>query len=306
MARKPRLFAPGILYHVIVRGNQRQRTFLKDRDYQVYLEKLAAYRKRYGVRVYAYCLMPNHVHLLLESSGVPLSKFMQGLQQSYTQYYNRSYKKVGHLFQGRYKAILCQKEAYLLELVRYIHLNPVRSKLCRSVARYPYSGEAAYRLGKPTLVVDPRPVLKMIGGVSGYRRFVQEGLGDGHKEEYYEVKDQRFLGEGEFGEQLRREFDEEEKPKKRRPLAEAVLRLARALKTTPQVLRLQNRAWAVSRRRTAIGYVLVRRGGYGVKEVAEYFGRDLTTMSSLISRYEQKCQDDRQLKREIDRLSQFV
>jgi len=124
MARKPRLFAPGILYHVIVRGNQRQKTFAKDRDYQVYLEKLAQYRKRYGVTIYAYCLMPNHVHLLLECSGSPLGKFMQGLQQSYTQYYNRTYHKVGHLFQGRYQAILCQKDAYLLELVRYIHLNP--------------------------------------------------------------------------------------------------------------------------------------------------------------------------------------
>jgi len=306
MARKPRLFAPGILYHVIVRGNQRQRTFLKERDYQVYLEKLAAYRKRYGVTIYAYCLMPNHVHLLLECSGVPLSKFMQGLQQSYTQYYNRTYKKVGHLFQGRYKAILCQKDAYLLELVRYIHLNPVRSKLCPSVARYPYSADAAYRLGKPTLIINPQPVLRMLGGVSGYRKFVQDGLGKGHREEYYEVEDQRFLGEGEFGEELRREFDEEGKPKRKGPLAEVISQLAKALKISPSVLKLNTRVWAVSRQRTLIGYVLVRRGGYGVKEVAEYFGRDSTTMSSLISRYEQKLQDDRQLKRELDRLIRFV
>ena len=84
----PGSFAPGILYHVIVRGNQRQKTFAKDRDYQVYLEKMAQYRQRYGVTIYAYCLMPNHVHLLLECSGSPLGKFMQGLQQSYTQYYD--------------------------------------------------------------------------------------------------------------------------------------------------------------------------------------------------------------------------
>ena len=82
MARRPRLFAPGLLYHVMVRGNQRQKTFLTDHDYQAYLERLAKYHKRYGVALYAYCLMPNHVHLLLETSGEPLSKFMQGLQQS--------------------------------------------------------------------------------------------------------------------------------------------------------------------------------------------------------------------------------
>ena len=82
MARRPRLFAPGLLYHVIVRGNQRQKTFLDDQDYQVYLERLAKYREKYGYSVHAYCLMPNHVHLLLESSDQPLGKFMQGLQQS--------------------------------------------------------------------------------------------------------------------------------------------------------------------------------------------------------------------------------
>ena len=88
MARKPRLFAPGVLYHVIVRGNQRQKTFLKQSDYEAYLEKLVHYRRKCHVTIYAYCLMPNHVHLLLECSRTPLAKFMQGLQQTYTQYYN--------------------------------------------------------------------------------------------------------------------------------------------------------------------------------------------------------------------------
>ncbi len=125
MARRPRLFAPGLLYHVMVRGNQRQKTFLKEQDYQVYLERVAKYRKRCDAVLYAYCLMPNHVHLLLETSREPLAKFMQGLQQSYTQYFNRTHHKVGHLFQGRYKALVCEKERYLLALIRYIHLNPV-------------------------------------------------------------------------------------------------------------------------------------------------------------------------------------
>jgi REP element-mobilizing transposase RayT len=99
MARRPRLHAPGLLYHVIVRGNHRRKTFLDDRDYQAYLERLGPYRLRCGVRIYAYCLMPNHVHLLAEVSNAPLSKFMQGIQQSYTQYFNRRHRKSGHLFQ---------------------------------------------------------------------------------------------------------------------------------------------------------------------------------------------------------------
>ena len=125
MARKPRVQCPGALYHVIARGNQQQDVFLDEADYRRYLGLLDAYRKRYAFTIYAYVLMTNHVHLLIEQGETPLAKAMQGLGQSYTGYYNRKYKKSGHLFQGRYKAILCEKDAYLLELIRYIHLNPV-------------------------------------------------------------------------------------------------------------------------------------------------------------------------------------
>ena len=114
MARRPRLFAPGILYHVIVRGNQRQKTFLNGRDYEAYLERLARYRRRFDVTVYAYCLMSNHVHLLVETGSELLTRFMQRLQQSYTQYFNRKHRKGGASFPGRYKAIICEKDESLL------------------------------------------------------------------------------------------------------------------------------------------------------------------------------------------------
>jgi REP-associated tyrosine transposase len=116
----------GAFYHVICRGNQRQVIFRSDADRKYYLERLEQYRQRYGFRVYAYVLMSNHVHLLVQTAAVPLSRIMQGLQLKYTRYYNTKYKKVGHLFQSRYKAILCDRRAYLLELIRYLHLNPGR------------------------------------------------------------------------------------------------------------------------------------------------------------------------------------
>jgi putative transposase len=128
MARKPRVEYAGAFYHVICRGNQRQVIFRTDRDREYYLKQLEQYRRRYDFTVYAYVLMSNHVHLLIETGKVPLSKVMQGLQPRYTGYYNRKYQKVGHLFQGRYKAILCDRAAYLLELVRYLHLNPGRMR----------------------------------------------------------------------------------------------------------------------------------------------------------------------------------
>ena len=144
MARRRRLFAPGLLYHVIVRGNQRRKTFLSDTDYGAYLERLGRYRRRYDHTVHAYCLMPNHVHLLIESSREPLAKFMQGLQQSYSQYFNLYHRKFGHVFQGRYKAIVCDKDEYLLQLIRYIHLNPVRAGMVKEPETYLYSGHRAY------------------------------------------------------------------------------------------------------------------------------------------------------------------
>lgn len=110
MARRPRVLASQVLYHGIVRGHHRHATFHAASDYQAYPDRLAKYRRHRRVHVWAYCLMPNHVHLLVETADEPLSAFMQRLQQSYTQYFNRVHRTVSHLFQGRYKAIVCEQE----------------------------------------------------------------------------------------------------------------------------------------------------------------------------------------------------
>jgi len=307
MARRPRLFAPGLLYHVIVRGNHRQKTFRTQRDYQAYLERLARYRQKHKVSLYAYCLMPNHVHLLLECSQTPLAKFMQALQQSYTQYFNLAHRKVGHLFQGRYKAVICEKDEYLLELVRYIHLNAVRAKLVRSAEQYPYSGHHSYMTGKPTEVMDPGPILKLFGGVKAYRRFVQDGMGEGHREDYYQVEDQRFLGAKGFGERMVAELDgETERRIRRKPLGKAVEALARQLKVSLGALRGADRSWRISRARTMIAYVLVRQEGYRVGEVASYFERDQTTMSSLLSRFSDRARKEPAVAGEAGRLGRLL
>jgi putative transposase len=162
MARKPRVEYAGAFYHVICRGNQRQVIFRGDADRKYYLELLEQYRERYRFKVYAYVLMSNHVHLLIETGRVALSKIMQGLQLKYTGYFNRKYKKVGHLFQGRYKAILCDRDAYLLELVRYLHLNPERMRATMDAGNYRWSSHRAY-LGQDSLVkIETAAVL---GGV---------------------------------------------------------------------------------------------------------------------------------------------
>jgi putative transposase len=306
MARRPRLFAPGLLYHVIVRGNQRQRTFLNDQDYRTYLDRLAKYRERYGYFVHAYCLMPNHVHLLLESSDQPLAKFMQGLQQSYSQYFNLSHRKVGHVFQGRYKAIICAKDEYLLELIRYIHLNPVRAGMVKTPERYGYSGHQVYVEGKGGKIIDPGKVLRLFGGKAGYQQFVRDGMADGHREEYYEVEDQRFLGAEGFGDRVQGRAGTPKKVPSKRSIEAIARRLAKELGVSVDAVRSRERGWVISKARTTIAYVLARRLGYALKEVASYLHRDMATVGTLVSRLYDRMQSDRDFLMRIDALSKTV
>jgi|SRR5579864_5366138 len=128
MPRPPRLQLEGALYHVFGRGNRRQRIFLDEADYREFEDFLLDAVERSGAVLFAWCLMPNHFHLLLQTLKANLSELMGRLLTGYARYFNRRYRLVGHLFQNRYKSILCEREAYLLELVRYIHLNPFRVK----------------------------------------------------------------------------------------------------------------------------------------------------------------------------------
>jgi hypothetical protein len=228
---------------------------------------------------------------------------MQGLQQSYTQYFNRKHHKVGHLFQGRYKAIVCEKDEYLLTLVRYIHLNPIRAKLVHRLDDYPYSGHREYCGVRVYEVLEASRVLDMLGGRAAYRRFVQEGVKDGHREEYYDVVDQRFLGEERFVEKLKVQADEEpETARPKKPVIAAFRNAARALEVEPAVLSGADRSWEVSRHRALIGYVLIRRLGYKLKDVAKCLGRDMATVSSLVSRYSERLAQDEELKKPAARI----
>ena len=285
MARRPRVFAAGLLYHVIVRGNQRRKTFCCDDDYKAYLDRLEKYRAKCRVRIYAYCLMPNHVHLLVETGSTPLAKFMQGLQQSYTQHFNRSYRKVGHLFQGRYQAIICDRDKYLVALVRYIHLNAVRAKLATRPERYLYSGHNSYLTNGTPKIVEVTPILKLLGGKKAYERFVLEGIGENHNEEYYAVEDRRFLGEEGFGEEISRDGEESYEHRRKKPIEAVFKEVARRVQRAPEVLRGKDRRWDISRKRAEAVALAVREYGYGVSEVAKHLGRDQANVSTMLARW---------------------
>ncbi len=145
MPRQPRLDIPYVLHHVIVRGIERRDIFADDSDKERFIARLSALLTQGSMKCFAWSLMSNHFHLLLKPSTVSLSETMRCLLTGYAVYFNRKYQRSGHLFQNRYKSILCEEEPYFLELVRYIHLNPLRAGLVADMAgldHYPWSGHA--------------------------------------------------------------------------------------------------------------------------------------------------------------------
>src|SRR5436305_4030184 len=187
MARKTRVEIEGGLYHVITRGNDRQTIFHSEEDFARFLSLLAKQKERLAFFLYAYCLMSNHVHLLIERRTDAIGRIMHRVLTGYSQYYNWRYKRVGHLLQGRHKAILCQSELYMGELVRYIHLNPVRAKMVARAEDYPYSSQRAYLGIEPEGIVDADPVLRLFGpkrkiAREQFAQYVTAGINLGHRE----------------------------------------------------------------------------------------------------------------------------
>lgn len=143
MPRKPRVHYHGALYHVIVRGNNKNYIFKSNEMKLAYLNKIKKYIAKYECKIYAYVIMDNHAHMLIEVRDIPLSKPMQLIQQTYTQYYNKINERTGHVFEQRYKAILCNKDEYLLSLIKYIHINPVKAGI--SDINYKWSSHREYK-----------------------------------------------------------------------------------------------------------------------------------------------------------------
>lgn len=178
MARALRAEYEGAFYHVTSRGNDRNRIFFNKTDYTKFKSYLEEGINKFGYRLHAYILMTNHYHLLLETPNANLSKIMHYLNSSYTAYINKKRDRSGHLFQGRYKAILVQKDDYLLELSRYIHLNPVKAGIVEKPRNYPHSSYKFYTESKDDGIVYRELILCMMSkkrklALSKYRTFVE-------------------------------------------------------------------------------------------------------------------------------------
>ena len=289
MARKPRLHVPGGLYHVILRGNARQDIFFIAQDRHHFYELLAEGVTRFGYRVHAFCLMTNHVHLALQAGEQALSVGMQNLAFRYTRYLNTRLKRGGHLFEGRFKAYLVDRDRYGLALVRYIHLNPVRARMVSQSAAYPYSSHRAY-LGREALSwLTTDWVLGQFGlraGVarSRYARFVSDGRAEGHNEAFYGGEaDARVVGEEDFVRRILKTGSRAAKPPSIREVLDHV---CSHYKLPEKELLAPGRQRLPARARTLITWLALKTRAASLTELARLFKRDISTLSHAVSRIE--------------------
>jgi len=304
MARKPRVHFPGALYHVIARGNQGQTTFREDEDYKLYLKFLFEYKDYFDFLLHAYVLMPNHIHLLIEMGEINLSKLMHRLQFRYTRNFNLKYRTWGHLFQGRYKAILCDKDRYFIELSAYIHLNPVRAGLVKEPANYPWSSYPSYLGRDKPLIADIDHVLGQFSDNKGVARrkyaiYVRDRLVQGHRDDFYEAKDQRFLGDEGYLEEVERHINQALPFTYEMGLEEIVVQVGSALKIPIDLLYSSSRSRQGAWGRALCAYLAHGLGGYKMREIAEHFHRDPVAMTYGLRKVEQRLREDKTFEAEV-------
>jgi REP-associated tyrosine transposase len=276
MSRPLRIEFAGALYHITARGNERRDVFFCDDDRFEFLKILEQVCERYNWLCHAYCLMGNHYHLLIETLDGNLSKGMRQLNGVYTQYVNRTHGRVGHLFQGRYKGILVQKEAYLLELARYIVLNPIRAGMVRKVEKWPWSSYPATvgLVGKPGFLMTDWLLSSFSKdrrvATRAYVRFVAEGK---HGSSPWQVlKNQIYLGSDQFVKDMQRRI------KRNQALSDIPKKQSRA---PGKSLAYYANKYKERDKAMVEAY---RSGSYSMREIGEFFGLGRMTVSRAVNR----------------------
>jgi REP element-mobilizing transposase RayT len=288
MARQLRIQFEGAVYHVASRGNAQQSIFLDDQDREGFLQVLASVVEKKRLICHVYCLMQNHYHLLIETPEGNLSAGMHQLNGMYTQYFNRRHGRVGHLFQGRYKAILVDKENYLLELCRYVLLNPVKAGAVKNPGQWTWSsyGATVGRTRVPAYLTVEW-VLSQFGSEKGkaavaFRKFVLEGLK--RKSPFEDLKGQILLGTEEFIIKVRK-YSEAKEPIREIPKAQMYA-------TRPSLEELLPRNNIKGAPRDAACHQAHVIYGYTLREMGDYMGLHYTTISQAVRRHETRRRDD--------------
>lgn len=309
MARKPRIHTPGAIYHVILRGNARQDIFADDKDRYRFYDILQKSCERFQNRIHAFCLMTNHIHLAVQVSEIPLSRIMQNVSLRYTQWFNWRHKKSGHVFQGRYKAIMVDADAYLLELAAYIHLNPVRARITDRPEKHRWSSHRAY-LGKESLSwLNTDSILSQFSKNVREARvkfagFVGERAADGRREEFHGEKniDSRIFGDDSFIDVV---LAKSETLQEHKPDVNAVVEAVKKLYGIgDERLRTQGQERAASEARSLAAWATLELSGGKLTELARQVGRDPSTLTCAVRRLEKRQERDSRLADKMERLRQ--
>lgn len=324
MPRGPRLDAPGTLHHVIVRGIEKRWIVDNDKDRENFVTRMGSIALETGTSIYAWALMTNHAHILLCSSSAGLPKFMRRVLSGYATWYNRRHRRYGHLFQNRYKSIVCEEDTYFKELVRYIHLNPLRAGLVENLAqldRYEWCGHCAVLNHCKNEWQDRRYVLKWFGRQEGdakksYKEFVNKGIALGKRPDLTggglvrsmggwsivkamrnsglkEESDERILGSGEFVSEVIRHA--EEKVKYQLPAMELQKSIKQEIemqckneKVPAALLQSGSRRPPLPMLRRSIALKLVNEYGVSLAETARQLGISTSGVAQILRR----CGDD--------------
>lgn len=323
MPRLARLDITGLLQHVIVRGIERRDIFNDDHDRRLFVDRLFSLLSETGVRCYAWALLSNHFHLLLMPTSTPLSYFMRRLLTGYAVSFNRRNKRSGHLFQNRYKSIVCEEETYLLELVRYIHLNPLRAGMVTSLEEldlYPWSGHSVLIGNIQHDAQENCAILERFGKNTttarlNYRQFVSEGIKTGRRDDLvggglkrsqgerqcnaYESFDERVLGGGDFVDGLKQECSLRDKMKSAISLARLLEIVSAALKLNPDLVRRPSKTRAPAAARGIICNLAIFELGYTGSEIGNFLHLGPTGVCLAARRGEKTLKSDPKMLKEI-------
>lgn len=295
---------------MMLRGNGGGDIFFSEDDYYRLYLLVQEGATRFRYRIHGFCCMTNHLHLILQVSDIPLSQGMQNLSFRYTQWINRRFDRRGHLFQGRYKALLVDGDSYLLELVRYIHLNPVRCRLVRDPLEYPWSSHRSY-LGQeilPWLTTD-----WVLGQLANsreeaqrrYPAFVLEGTDEGYRKDFHLGKiDRRVLGDDRFLEQIAGEMIN---PRLRSPTLDDIIAVVcQSYEVAPEDLASPSQQRRLAEPRAMIAWMARTTKAATLTNVGSRLNRDVGTMSSALRRLEQKADINPSITERMESLQRTV
>lgn len=310
MPRKPRIHYPGAVYHVILRGNADEPVFFQNRDrFKLYLF-LQESVERFHYRIHGFCLMTNHIHLILQVTDTPLSQIMQNLSLRYTKWVNFSQNRKGHIFQGRYKALLLDADSYLQELVRYIHLNPVRAKIVALPEQYQWSSHHAY-LGKEALPwLTTEWVLSFFGRTltasrSRYREFVVDGIGEARRCEFHTgTCEGRLLGDDSFVDDALLKSGQEHIPNW--DLSDVVIQVSRQNGIRCEELKAPGKARVPSEARALAAVMVLESSHHSLTELGKLLNREVSALSKAAHRLLQQSQQDSKLAMKMDALRDIL